>query len=120
MKYSPSHEWALIEGATATIGISEYAQKELGDIVYVELPKLGHAIQAGGEAVVLESTKAAVDIYSPLSGKVIAVNTALIQNPEKINASAENEGWLFKLELSDLAEAKELLEREAYLKLIAS
>jgi glycine cleavage system H protein len=114
MKFSQTHEWIQQEGNNATIGISDYAQKELGEIVYVELPSIGQTIRAGEEAVVLESTKAAVDIYSPLSGKIIAINEDLKAFPEKINHSAEGDGWLFKLEIGNPTELNVLMTDSAY------
>lgn len=100
MHFTPTHEWIVTEGNTATVGISDHAQKELGEIVYVELPKIGQTVQTGEEVCVLESTKAAADVYSPASGIVIAVNDLLRQTPSLINRAAESSGWLYKLELS--------------------
>ncbi len=104
MKYTKTHEWVSLNGNIATVGVTEHAQKELGDIVYVELPKLGHKVKAGDEIVVLESTKAAIDIYTPLSGQIKEVNESLRESPEQVNFSAEKEGWLYKLELSNTSE----------------
>lgn len=118
MKFSTSHEWVRLSGDIATIGISQYAQKELGSVVYVELPKVGAEIKAGQEAVVLESTKAATDIYSPLSGQVVEVNAHLEEVPNKINTSAENEGWLFKLKISNPSEYQALMDETAYRRLV--
>lgn len=114
MKFSKTHEWVKTEEEIASVGISDYAQKELGDIVYVELPAVGHAIEAGDMAVVLESTKAAVDIYSPISGEVVAVNEELRTHPEKINLSAEDQGWLFKLRLKRPQELATLMDATSY------
>jgi glycine cleavage system H protein len=114
MKFSPTHEWIAIEGDTATVGITDYAQKELGDIVYVELPKIGQELRSGGEACVLESTKAAADVYAPASGTVIAVNDVLKTRVELLNQASESEGWLFKMVLKDPIELDRLLDREAY------
>jgi glycine cleavage system H protein len=119
MKYSPSHEWALVEGSTASVGISEHAQKELGEVVYVELPAVGKKVKAGEEVAVLESTKAAADIYSPVSGEVIEINQDLGHVPSKINHSPENEGWLFKVRLDNLSEYESLIDKQQYLKLIS-
>ena len=110
MKFAPSHEWIRVEKGIGTVGITDYAQSELGDIVYIELPSVGKAVQAGEEAVVLESTKAAADIYSPVSGEIVAVNESLIKDPQRINRSAEEEGWLFKIRLSNPKELDGLLE----------
>lgn len=114
MKFTESHEWVSIEGDIATIGITDYAQKELGDIVYVELPTIGHAVKTGDEAVVIESTKAAVDIYSPISGAITEVNTKLREYPERINQSSEKEGWLFKLKVHQPEEIEKLMDASAY------
>lgn len=118
MKFTETHEWVTTEGEVATVGVSNYAQKELGDIVYVELPRIGSYVEAGEELIVLESTKAAVDVYAPISGKIIAVNETLKQHPEKINQSPESEGWLVKLELSHPEQVGTLLDKAAYEKLL--
>lgn len=118
MKYTKSHEWAELSGNAATVGITTYAQAELGDVVYVELPTVGQKVSAGSEVAVLESTKAAVDIYAPLSGTVTEVNLLLREYPEKINESAEKEGWLYRLEISNPAEYEGLLDAKAYESLI--
>ena len=120
MKYTEAHEWMKVEGDEATVGITDYAQKELGDIVYVELPVEGHAVNKGDEVVVLESTKAAIDIYTPLSGEITAANTLLREYPEKINQSAEGEGWFFKIKVGDRAELEGLMDAEAYKSYIKS
>lgn len=114
MKFTQTHEWIVVEGNTATVGITGYAQKELGEIVYVELPSLGHTIHAGEEVVVLESTKAAVDIYAPVSGAIIEVNTALHETPQKINQSPESEGWLYKVRLDTAHEIDSFMDSAAY------
>ena len=119
MKFTDSHEWVELEGnSVACIGITEHAQKELGDIVYVELPIIGKQIKAKEEAAVLESTKAAADIYSPISGKIIEVNTRLIDAPELINQSPENEGWIYKVAVSNGDELAMLMNREKYLEMV--
>lgn len=117
--YTITHEWVEAHGRIATIGVSDFAQQELGDIVYVELPEVGKNVQAGAEIAVLESTKAAADVYTPLSGKIIEVNQNLKEKAELINASPEKEGWLFKIELSDLDELKSLLDTDGYERLIS-
>ncbi|MES2345037.1 MAG: glycine cleavage system protein GcvH [Chlamydiota bacterium] len=119
MKFSRSHEWIKIEGGVGTIGITEYAQKELGEVVHIELPSVGKHVLAGDEVAVLESTKAAADIYSPVSGEIIAINQSLIEFPDKINRSPEQEGWLFKVKLANLAEIDSLLDKKQYLNLIS-
>lgn len=117
-KFSDSHEWVKVEGDTALVGITAHAKEELGEIVYVELPSLGKEIKAGEEVVVLESTKAAADIYSPISGKIVAINEHLKEMTEKVNLSPEEEGWLFKLKLSRPEELSLLLTEEQYKSLI--
>lgn len=112
MKFTESHEWIEIEDGIGTVGVTTFAQKELGDIVYVELPKIGKEVRKGEEAAVLESTKAAADVYAPVSGKIVEVNSSLTQMSQLINTSPEKDGWLFKLILSDLKEIDSLLDRE--------
>lgn len=114
LKYSDTHEWVDLKDGIATIGVTDYAQKELGDIVYVELPKVGKAVKAGEEAAVLESTKAAADVYSPLSGTIVEVNQQLTTASELVNCSPESQGWLFKLKPADLKELDGLLDEKAY------
>lgn len=114
-KYTESHEWIEMETQEiGRVGVSQYAQKELGDIVYVELPKQGNTVNAGQEVAVLESTKAASDVYSPVSGVIVAVNPLLAHSPELINQSAEGEGWLFKIQPSNLAEIDLLMDLQGY------
>ncbi len=115
MKFTDSHEW--IERETddvARMGITSYAQKELGDIVYVELPVVGRRVRARQEVAVLESTKAAADVYSPLTGTIVEVNTRLNDAPEQVNQSSEAEGWICKIHFSDPEEWDSLMDREAY------
>lgn len=119
MYYSQSHEWIKLDGKIGTVGVSDFAQKELGDIVYVELPKVEKELNAGDEAAVLESTKAASDVYTPVSGRVVEVNESLKNAVEKINQAAEGEGWLFKIELSNLEEVNRLLNQEAYRQMVS-
>ncbi len=115
MKFTDTHEWIKIEhGNIAQIGITNHAQKELGDIVYVELPELGRNVNMGQEIVVLESTKAAADVYSPASGKIIEVNKQLKDSPEFINGSPEDKGWFVKIELSNPSELDALMDLTAY------
>jgi glycine cleavage system H protein len=118
MKFSDSHEWVKIEGDIGTVGITSHAQKELGEIVYIELPSVGKKVKAKDEVAVLESTKAAADIYTPVSGEIIEINQQLHPTSCQINTSPENEGWLFKIKLSHPSELNELLDKEDYLNLI--
>ena len=118
MRYTDSHEWVSLNGKIATIGVSDHAQKELGEIVFIELPKVGALLEKGKEACVLESTKAAADIYAPLTGKVVEVNVSLKDSPSILNHSAESDGWIYKLEISDQEEFDHLMTRDEYLKQI--
>ena len=119
MKFTESHEWIQKSQSKGTVGVTEYAQKELGDIVYIELPKVGSRIKAGEEVCVVESTKAAADIYSPVSGKILSVNEKLKENPSLINASPEKEGWLFTIEMSSPEEYDDLLDAFEYESMIS-
>ncbi len=115
VKYTKSHEWVSVdESGMATVGISDYAQGALGDVVFVELPAIGAIAKATGEIAVVESVKAASDIYSPVSGEVIEVNAALQGAPDLINSSPLGEGWLYRLKLSNPAELDGLLDETAY------
>lgn len=119
LKFLKSHEWVRVEdGGQATVGISEHAQSLLGDLVYVELPTVGDKVVAGAAVAVVESVKAASDVYSPLSGTVTAVNEALSDKPETINEDAYGEGWLFVVELSDPEQLNELLGPDDYAELL--
>ena len=114
MNFSMEHEWISVEGADAVVGITEFAQEQLGDVVFVELPDVGTALAKGAEAAVVESVKAASEIYTPVSGQVTEVNQALADDPGKINADAMGEGWLFKIKLTDEAELDGLMDADAY------
>ncbi|MEZ2419330.1 glycine cleavage system protein GcvH [Luteibacter sp. RCC_6_2] len=121
LKFQKSHEWVRVEqDGSVTVGISDHAQAALGDLVYVELPEVGSEVTAGAGVAVVESVKAASDIYAPVSGKVIAVNDALGDKPETINEDAFGEGWIFKLEISDKAELDGLLSPDEYAELAAN
>jgi len=116
LKYLTSHEWARLEedGETVTIGVTDHAQDLLGDVVFVELPEMGATIAAGDEAGVVESVKAASDIFSPVSGEVIAINEELEDAPELVNSDPYDDGWFFKLKASDTEELASLLSADAY------
>lgn len=114
MKFTDTHEWINVKDGVGTVGVTDYAQKELGDIVYVELPKVGSMVKKGQEVVVLESTKAAADVYSPISGKILEVNNALKTASELVNNSPEADGWLYKISAADPAEFDALLDKESY------
>lgn len=118
LKYTESHEWALIEDDVATVGITEHATEQLGDIVFVELPEIGAIFDKGSEAATVESVKAASDVYAPLAGEIIEVNSTIVDDPAKINADPTGGGWLFKIRLSDPLSAGSLLDEDAYEALI--
>jgi len=112
--FTEEHEWIDIEGDSATVGITDYAQEQLGDIVFVELPDVGAMLAKGGEAAVVESVKAASDVYSPVSGEVTEANGALEDEPALVNSSAEEEGWFFRLTVSDKDELEGLMDDKGY------
>ena len=114
LKYSKEHEWVLVEGTTATIGITEYAQEELGDIVYVELPEVGEKIVKDDPFGAVESVKAVSDVYAPVSGAVLEINDILPDNPETINDDPYGDGWMIRVELSDPDDLKELMDADEY------
>jgi glycine cleavage system H protein len=117
IKYAKSHEWIIVdEQGVGTVGISDFAQQALGDVVFVELPKQGTSVSAGANIAVVESVKAASDIYSPVSGEIVEVNAALQDAPETLNASPLEAGWLYRIRLSDAAELDALLDEASYLK----
>ena len=119
LKFMKSHEWARIEdGGKVTVGISDHAQGLLGDLVYVDLPGVGDSVEAGASCAVVESVKAASDIYAPVSGTIVEVNSALVDKPETINEDAFGEGWLFVIEASDASQANDLLDPDAYAALL--
>ena len=117
MKYQKSHEWVKFEDGVATIGISDHAQEQLGDVVFVELPNIGDEVLSGDEAAVVESVKAASEVYSPFTGEVVGINEALEDNPELVNSSPYDDGWFFKLKVSDenLENMNSFMNAENYL-----
>lgn len=114
LAYSREHEWVRMDGTRATIGITSYAADELGDIVFVELPPVGKDVAQGEQAAVVESVKAASEVYAPVSGEVVEGNTALEENPALVNQAAEGEGWFFRLRLRDPKEVEALMDQAAY------
>ena len=114
LQYANTHEWLRVEGEIAVVGISDYAQGELGDIVYVELPELDSEVEAGGEIAIVESVKAASDIYSPIAGTVVEINPALEDSPETVNEDPYGNGWFFKIKISDGTSTEHLLTADAY------
>ena len=112
--YTREHEWVRIEEGVAICGITDYAQTQLGDVVYVELPEVGAEIARDGEAAVVESTKAASDVYAPVTGTILAVNDRLEESPDLVNESAEDQGWFFRMQIDDEGELDELMDEEGY------
>ena len=117
-KFTEDHEWVSIDGNIATVGISNHAQESLGDIVFIELPVIGKTVKAKEEICVIESVKAASDIYSPLDGEIIEVNNSLENEPSIINQEAENNGWIFKIKLAEQSQYEELMNHEEYQKFL--
>ena len=113
-KFSKDHEWVRVDGTTATIGITRHATEQLGDVVFVEVPELGRKVSAGEACAVVESVKAASDIFAPVSGEVIAANAAIAETPAAVNEDPEGRGWFFKLQLADADELAALMDRAAY------
>lgn len=118
-RYTEEHEWVRIDGSIATCGISEYAQEQLGDVVFVDLPEIGMVVSQNDEIAVVESVKAASDIYAPISGEVVAVNEAVEDAPETVNEDALGKGWLFKIKVSDEGEADALMDDSSYADFVA-
>lgn len=114
IKYSKDHEWILVEGNVGRVGITDYAQSQLGDVVFVDLPDSGRMVERGKEAAVVESVKAASEVFSPVSGEVLDSNDALVDDPSLVNTSPEGEGWFFTLRISNPAELDDLLDETTY------
>lgn len=112
--FTDEHEWIDLEGDLATVGITDYAQGQLGDIVFVELPEVGTMVEKGGEAAVVESVKAASDVYAPITGEVMEANAALEEEPALVNTSPEEEGWFFRMTVADKSELEGLMDAKAY------
>ncbi|GAA4043661.1 glycine cleavage system protein GcvH [Parerythrobacter jejuensis] len=112
--FTDEHEWIDLEGDLATVGITDYAQEQLGDIVFVELPEVGSNVDKGGEAAVVESVKAASDVYAPITGEVMEANAALEEDPALVNTSPEEEGWFFRMTVGDKTELEGLMDAKAY------
>ena len=119
LKYSKDHEWVRVDGDVGTVGISDYAQEQLGDVVYVELPEVGRTVAQNEEAAVVESVKAASEVYAPVSGEVVEVNQALEEDPALVNGDATGEGWFLKLRLSAPGELDGLMDEAAYADYVA-
>jgi glycine cleavage system H protein len=114
LRYTKEHEWVRLEGDLATVGISQHAQEQLGDLVFVELPEIGRQVSGGGNLAVVESVKAASDVYAPVSGEVVETNSAVEDDPSLVNRSAEDEGWFCKLRIADQDELTKLMDGAAY------
>lgn len=118
--FTKDHEWIDVEGDTGTVGITDYAQSQLGDVVFVEVPDAGRALTQGGEAAVVESVKAASDVYAPVSGEVVEGNAALADTPDLVNTAPETDGWFFRMRLSDTGQLDALMDEGAYKDFVAS
>ncbi len=118
--YTKDHEWIRVDGDVGTVGISKHAAEQLGDVVFVELPDVGKSAAKGGEIAVVESVKAASEVYAPVAGEVTEVNTVLTDAPETVNADPEGDGWFYKLKIADAGELKELMDADAYAKHLES
>lgn len=116
--YTEEHEWLTVDGDVAIVGITNHAQEQLGDIVFVELPEIDAEVEQGGDTVVVESVKAASDVYAPVSGTIVAINEAIVADPAMVNAGAEGDAWLYKMKLSEPSELDELMDGDAYKELI--
>jgi glycine cleavage system H protein len=114
LRFTRDHEWVRLDGDLAIVGITDYAQSQLGDVVYVELPEIGHRVEQGKEAAVVESVKAASEVYAPVAGEVVEVNEALTGQPAKVNADPMGEGWFLKLRLDDPKELDGLMDEDEY------
>lgn len=119
VRFTSDHEWVRIEGDTGVVGITDYAQEQLGDIVFVELPAVGARLEKGAEAAVVESVKAASEVYAPVGGEIVAVNEALADDPGKVNTDAMGDGWFFKIRFADPGELEDLMKSAAYKDLVA-
>ena len=120
LKYSREHEWVRLDGDIATVGISQFAQEQLGDVVFVELPDLGRTVEQNGDAAVVESVKAASEVYAPLSGEVIEVNSKLEDDPELVNRAPTGDGWFIKIRLSDPSQLDGMMDEATYNEFVAS
>ncbi len=114
IKFTNDHEWVNVDGDTAMVGITNYAQEQLGDVVFVELPDVGADLDQGGDSGVIESVKAASEIYAPISGEISEVNEALNDNPALINTAAEGDGWMYKMTVSNASQLEDLMDKAAY------
>ena len=118
-KYTKEHEWIRFDDDYAFVGITEFAQKQLGDVVFVQLPEIGSEFKVGDEAAVIESVKAASEVYAPVSGKILDTNSELIEKPEIINSDSENEGWIWKMSIENFKQTDDLMDKSKYLDFIS-
>jgi glycine cleavage system H protein len=119
-RYTKQHEWVRVDGDTATVGISDYAQNQLGDVVFVELPEVGRQVGQGQPMAVVESVKAASDVYAPVGGEVVEANSALADDPSKVNSGAESDGWFCRIRLASPSEVDQLMDADAYRSFVES
>lgn len=119
IKYTEDHEWIAVDGDTATVGITDHAQKALGDVVFVELPEVGATYGQGDDAAVVESVKAASEVYAPLSGEILEVNASLEDDPSLVNTSATDDGWFFKMKMADSSELDGMMDEDGYNEMVA-
>jgi glycine cleavage system H protein len=117
-KYTAEHEWLTVDGDVATVGITEHAQEQLGDVVFVDLPAIGKKVEKGKDAAVVESVKAASDVYAPITGEIVEVNKALAENPAMVNEDAEGKAWFMKIKIANRSELDGLMDKAAYDKLV--
>ena len=120
LKYSKEHEWVRREGDIATVGISQFAQEQLGDVVFVELPDVGKVVEKGGDAAVVESVKAASEVYAPVSGEVVEVNSELEEDPELVNRAPTGDGWFLKIRISDPSQLDGMMDETSYIDFVAA
>ena len=114
LKYTEDHEWISVDGDIATVGITEHAQEQLGDVVFVDLPEVGTSVEKGGDAAVVESVKAASDVYAPIDGEVTEINSGLEEEPALVNSDAQGKGWFMKIKIADASQLDGLMDEEAY------
>ena len=119
LKYSKEHEWVSLEGDIATVGISQFAQEQLGDVVFVELPDVGKVVEQDGDAAVVESVKAASEVYAPVSGEVVEVNSELEDHPELVNRAPTGDGWFLKIRISDPSQLDDMMDEASYIDFVA-
>ena len=119
LRFTKDHEWIDLDGEVATVGLTDYAQGQLGDVVFVELPEVGRSLAAGDDAAVVESVKAASDVYAPIDGEVVEANQAVVDDPSLVNSDPAGEGWFFKVRVTDAGQLDELMDEDAYASYIA-